>query len=63
MSRSTAPKATPLKSCAFLSHKLNHRATLAWTGKALHRFKGRLKQITSRNRGREVQTAIDELNL
>jgi hypothetical protein len=63
MSRSTAPKATPLKSCVFLSHQLNYRARLAWTGKALHRFKGRLKQITSRNRWHEVQTAIDELNL
>jgi RNA-directed DNA polymerase len=56
-------RAAPLKSCAFLSYQLNNRAKLAWTEKALHRFKQRVKEITSRNRGHKVQTVIDELNL
>ncbi len=30
---------------------------------AHHRFKERIKEITSRNRGHKVQTVIDELNL
>jgi hypothetical protein len=42
---------------------LNHRAKLAWTDKAHHRFKERIREITSRNRGHNVQTVIDELNL
>jgi len=55
-------RAAPLKSCAFLSHQLNNRAKLAWTEKACQRFKKRVKEITSRNRGHRVQTVIDELN-
>jgi len=56
-------RAAPLKSCAFLSYQLNNRAKLAWTEKAHHRFKERIKEITSRNRGHNVHTVIDELNL
>jgi len=56
-------RAAPLKSCAFLSYQLNGRAKLAWTDKAHHRFKERIKEITSRNRGHNVQTVIHELNL
>ncbi len=56
-------RAAPLKSCAFLSYRLNHRAKLAWTEKARHRFKERVREITRRNRGHKVQTVIDELNL
>ena len=56
-------RASPLKSCAFLSYRLNHKAKLAWTDKAIHRFKERIKEITSRNRGHKVQTVIHELNL
>ena len=56
-------RAAPLKSCAFLGYRLNNRAKLAWTEKAHHRFKERIKEITSRNRGHNVQTVIDELNL
>ncbi len=56
-------RAAPLKSCAFLSYRLNNRAELAWTGKAHHRFKERIKEITSRNRGHNVKTVINELNL
>ena len=56
-------RAAPLKSCEFLGYKLNKRAKLAWTEKARHRFKERVREITSRNRGHRVQTVIDELNL
>ena len=42
---------------------MNQRAKLAWTDKAHHRFKERIREITSRNRGHNVQTVIDELNL
>ncbi len=56
-------RAAPLKTCEFLGYRLNNRAKLAWTDKAQHRFKERIKEITSRNRGHKVQTVIDELNL
>lgn len=56
-------RATSLKSCEFLGYRLNNQAKLAWTDKANHRFKERIKEITSRNRGHNVQTVIDELNL
>jgi RNA-directed DNA polymerase len=56
-------RAAPLKSCEFLGYKLNPRARLAWTEKARHRFKEKVREITSRNRGHRVQTVIDELNL
>ena len=56
-------RTTSLKSCEFLGYRLNNQAKLAWTDKAHHRFKERIKEITSRNRGHNVQTVIDELNL
>ena len=56
-------RAAPLKTCEFLGYRLNQRAKLAWTDKAHHRFKERIREITSRNRGHNVQTVIDELNL
>ncbi len=56
-------RAAPLKACEFLGYRLNNRAKLAWTGKARHRFKERVRQITSRNRGHRVKDVIDELNL
>ena len=56
-------RAAPLKTCEFLGYRLNQRAKLAWTDKARHRFKERIREITSRNRGHKVQTVIDELNL
>lgn len=55
-------RAVSLKTCEFLGYRLNNRAKLAWTEKAHHRFKERVKEITSRNRGHNVQTVIDELN-
>jgi RNA-directed DNA polymerase len=56
-------RAAPLKTCEFLGYRLNQRAKLAWTDKAHHRFKERVREITSRNRGHNVQTVIGELNL
>lgn len=55
-------RVAPLKSCEFLSYRLNHRAKLAWTEKAQHRFKERIREITTRNRGHKVQTVIGELD-
>jgi hypothetical protein len=51
-----------LKTCEFLGYRLNNRAKLAWTEKARIRFKERVRQITSRNRGHRVQDVIDELS-
>lgn len=56
-------RAAPLKSCEFLGYRLDNRAKLAWTEKAQHRFKERIKEITSRNRGHRVKDVIHELNL
>jgi len=56
-------RAAPLKACEFLSYRLNNRAKLAWTEKAKRRFKERVREITSRNRGHRVRDVIDELNL
>jgi RNA-directed DNA polymerase len=55
-------RAAPLKSCEFLGYRLNNRAKLAWTDKAHHRFKERVREITSRNRGHKVQVVIGELD-
>jgi RNA-directed DNA polymerase len=55
-------RAAPLKSCEFLGYRLNNRAKLAWTEKAQHRFKERVREITSRNRGHKVQVVIGELD-
>lgn len=54
--------AARLKSCEFLGYRLNNRAKLAWTEKAQRRFKERVKEITSRNRGHNVQVVISELD-
>jgi RNA-directed DNA polymerase len=37
-------RAVPLKSCEFLSYKLDHRAKLVWTEKAQRRFKERVRE-------------------
>jgi RNA-directed DNA polymerase len=37
-------RAAPLKSCEFLGYRLNNRAKLAWTDKAQHRFKERIRE-------------------
>jgi RNA-directed DNA polymerase len=55
-------RAAPLKQCAFLGYRIDNKGTLAWTEKAQHRFKERVREITSRNRGHKVQVVIDELD-
>jgi RNA-directed DNA polymerase len=37
-------RAAPLKTCEFLGYRLNQRAKLAWTDKAQHRFKERVRE-------------------
>ena len=56
-------RAAPLKQCVFLGYRIDNKGTLAWTDKAQHRFKERIREITSRNRGHKVETVIDELKL
>jgi RNA-directed DNA polymerase len=56
-------RAAPLKACEFLGYRLNKRAKPAWTAKAQHRFKERVREITSRNRGHRVKDVITELKL
>lgn len=56
-------KTAPLKACAFLGFQIGARGKVAWTAKALARFKTRVKEITCRNRGHRVQDVIDELRL
>jgi len=55
-------RAAPLKQCTFLGYRIDNKGTLAWTEKAQHRFKERVREITSRNRGHKVQTVIGELD-
>jgi RNA-directed DNA polymerase len=56
-------RAAPLKQCAFLGYRLGNKGKLVWTEKVQHRFKERVREITRRNRGHNVQTVIGELNL
>ena len=42
--RRAKSRAAPLKTCGFLGYRLNNRAKLAWTDKAQHRFKERIKE-------------------
>jgi RNA-directed DNA polymerase len=54
-------RAALLKTCVFLGYQIDRRGKLVWSGKALHRFKERVREITRRNRGHRVQDVIDEL--
>ena len=54
-------RAAPLKQCAFLGYQIGNKGKLVWTEKVQHRFKERVREITSRNRGHNVKTVIDEL--
>lgn len=54
-------RSAPLKTCAFLGFHIGARGKVKWTAKALTRFKERVRQITSRNRGHRVEDVIDEL--
>jgi RNA-directed DNA polymerase len=54
-------KSAPLKQCAFLGFQIGAVGKVVWTAKAYARFKRRVREITSRNRGHSVQDVIDEL--
>jgi len=56
-------QAAPLKTCTFLGFQIGARGKVVWTAKALARFKERVREITSRNRGCRVADVIDELRL
>lgn len=56
-------RAAPLKSCSFLGFQIGVRGKVTWTAKALARFKERVREITSRNRGCRVADVINELRL
>jgi len=56
-------RAAPLKTCAFLGFQIGTRGKVVWTAKAQTRFKQRVREITSRNRGHRAQDVIDELRL
>ncbi len=56
-------RAAPLKTCAFLGFQIGTRGKVTWTAKAMARFKERVRQITSRNRGTKVADVINELRL
>jgi RNA-directed DNA polymerase len=55
-------RAAPLKQCAFLGYRIGSKGKLVWTEKVQHRFKERVREITSRNRGHHIQTVIGELD-
>src|SRR5690606_6376664 len=57
----TKSKAAPLRQCSFLGFCLGKRGQIMWTDKALARFKLRIKEVTSRSRGRRVEDVIREL--
>jgi len=54
-------RCTQLRFCEFLGYAMDRKGRLVWTGKALHRFKQRVREITRRNLGHRVQDVIDEL--
>jgi RNA-directed DNA polymerase len=56
-------RAAPIKQCSFLGYRIGNKGKLVWTEKAQHRFKERIREITSRNRGHKAQVVIDELNV
>lgn len=56
-------RSAPLKTCAFLGFQIGNRGKAVWTDKALTRFKQRVREITSRNRGHRAADVINELRL
>jgi RNA-directed DNA polymerase len=54
-------KTAPVKECAFLGFQIGARGKVVWTDKVHTRFKNRVREITSRNRGVNVKEVIVEL--
>jgi RNA-directed DNA polymerase len=57
----TKSRSAPLRQCAFLGFQVGVNGKVVWADKALKRFKLRIRQITSRNRGCHVRDVMDEL--
>ena len=57
----TKSKSGKLSESTFLGFQISARGKVKWSVKALHRFKQRVREITKRNRGQNVQTVIREL--
>jgi RNA-directed DNA polymerase len=54
-------QSAPLKQCTFLGFQIGARGKVVWTAKVQERFKQRVREITSRNRGHRVQDVVAEL--
>ena len=50
-----------LAETTFLGFQISARGKVEWSAKALERFKQRVREITRRNRGQNVQFVINEL--
>jgi RNA-directed DNA polymerase len=59
----TKSKTAPLEECSFLGFRITARGKTVWTEKTLLRFKKRVREITSRNRGVNVKDMVKELRL
>lgn len=57
----TKSKACKLQQCGFLGYRL-FRGKLRWQDQAVARFKDRLRQITSRSNGQNIESRIRKLN-
>ena len=57
----TKSKSGPLAETTFLGFQISARGKVKWSGKALERFKQRVRDITKRNRGQNVRYVINEL--
>jgi RNA-directed DNA polymerase len=54
-------KTAPLEECSFLGFRITARGKTVWTEKALLRFKKRVREITTRNRGVSAKEMVAEL--
>lgn len=54
-------RTAPLRQCTFLGFQVGANGKVVWSEKAKERFKLRIREITSRNRGCHVRDVIDEL--
>jgi RNA-directed DNA polymerase len=57
----TKSQSAHLKQCSFLGFRIGVRGKVVWTDRVLARFKLRVREITSRNRGHRVKDVIAEL--
>jgi RNA-directed DNA polymerase len=56
-------QSAPLTDCTFLGFCWNRTGKVKWTAKSQERFKQRVRDITKRNRGQNVEFVINELRL